>query len=260
METIPQTARCKMKVLACPVLSALLCLLARAEETQSNFKFGDRGADQSVIDPTGVLTLAEQQGISQPLREILAKESIDVVVVVLPEIGDAPPEHVVRGFGGKWAKSKINAVVLHVPGRDGSPWILPGELMRDVVKPGALKEAIAAAEKRAAAEPTDFAKVRAASIEAADVMRYWKGGALLRAEDIITKRLEWQLANERRERLLKLAAALAAAAVIPLLVGAFFLHAMIRNSRPRSFPALRKMGRFGAPYSGGNSACSKPIR
>lgn len=260
MGTIPETACHKMKAIAHTIILTLLCLFARAQETSSHFNFGDRAAEQSVFDPAGVLKLEEQQEISKPLREILTKESIDVVVVILPEIGDAPPEHVVRGFAEKLTETKINAVVLHVPGREGSPWIYPGELMRGVVEPGVLKEVIDAAEKRAAAEPTDFAKVRAASIEAADVMRYWKGGALLRTENIISKQREWQLAKERRERLLKLAAALAAVVVIPLLFGAFFIQARMRNSRQRRFPALCKISRLGAPYSGGNSAFSKPIR
>ncbi|MEK6230486.1 MAG: hypothetical protein N2A42_01375, partial [Luteolibacter sp.] len=73
------------------------------------------------------------------------------------------------------------------------------------------------------------------------------------------RRLEWQLARERRERLLKLSAALAAAALIPLVFGAVFLTIRIRGRGARRFPQLQKIARLGAPYAGGNSNCSKPI-
>ena len=247
-----------MKRLAA-ILSILLCISVQGVQAQSGFKYGDRPKN-SIFDPTGVLTLTEQDRISEPLLTILKNEGIDIIIVILPEIGDAPPEYVVKGYAAKWATTTVNSVVLHVPGKEGSPWIFPGMFMTGVIKPEAVRETIVAAEKRAAAEPTDFGKVRAASIEAADAIRYWMGGALLRTEDTINRRLEWQLARERRERLLKLSAALAAAALIPLVFGAVFLTIRIRGRGARRFPQLQKIARLGAPYAGGNSNCSKPIR
>ena len=246
-----------MKRLAA-ILSILLCISVQGVQAQSSFKYGDRPKN-SIFDPTGVLTLTEQDRISEPLLTILKNEGIDIIIVILPEIGDAPPEYVVKGYAAKWATTTVNSVVLHVPGKEGSPWIFPGMFMTGVIKPEAVRETIVAAEKRAAAEPTDFGKVRAASIEAADAIRYWMGGALLRTEDTINRRLEWQLARERRERLLKLSAALAAAALIPLVFGAVFLTIRIRGRGARRFPQLQKIARLGAPYAGGNSNCSKPI-
>lgn len=237
----------------------LLCIAANGDQTQSNLKYGERPGN-SIFDPTGVLTLKEQERISAPLKTILRNEGIDIIIVILPDIGDAPPDHVAKGFAGKWATTSVNSVVLHVPGKDGTPWIFPGSLMTGAIKPDVVRETMLAAERRAAAEPTDFGKVRAASIEAADAIRYWLGGALLRTEERINKRLEWQLARERRERLLKLSAVLGFAALIPLAFGGVFLVIRLRARSAKRFPPLRKLARLGAPYAGGNSNCSKPIR
>jgi len=253
MEEIPKTAIGKMKIPAA-LVSLLLCVAAEADQTQSGFKYGERPKN-SIFDPTGVLTPQEQDRISEPLRAILRNEGIDIIIVILPELGDAPPGHVVKGFAEKWATTTVNSVVLHVPGKEGSPWIFPG-----AVKPEVVNETIEAARKRASAEPTDFGKVRAASIEAADAIRYWLGGELLRTEDMVSRRLEWQIERERRERQLKVSAALGAAALFPLFFGAVFLVLRLKGRRPKSFPSLRKTSRLGAPYAGGNSNCSKPIR
>ncbi len=237
----------------------LLCIPAWAEQTQTSFKYGERPKN-SVFDPRDILSPQEQEKISKPLSDILKNEGIDIIVVILPDFGNAPPDHVARGFAEKWATTTVNSVVLYVPGKEGSPWIFPGKVMIAAINPEIVKETLVAAEKRASAEPSDFGKVRAASIEAADAVRYWLGGALLRTENMINKRLEWQLEKERRVRLLKLSAVLGAAALIPLILGIVFLVLRIKGSRPKVFPMLRKTTRLGAPYAGGNSNCSKPIQ
>jgi hypothetical protein len=258
MQTVRETIGGKMKSLTA-LFFIFLCVAALGDQTQAGFKYGER-AGNSIFDPTGVLTQKEQERISEPLKEILKNEGIDIIVVILAEIGDAPPEHVAKGFAEKWATTTVNSVVLHVPGKEGSPWIFLGEVMMESIKPESIRETISEAEKRAAAEPTDFGKVRAASIEASDAIRYWLGGALLRTEDMIQKRLEMQLARERREGLLKISAVLGAAALIPLAFGAVFITMSVRRRSARHFPPLRKIARLGAPYAGGNSNCSKPIR
>ncbi len=238
------------------LLFSLSPLLAESEQTQSGFRFGER-PKSSVFDPAGKLTMKEQGELAEPLAKVRASEGIDVMIVILPEIGNAPPDHVAEGFAQKWAITKVNAVVLHVPGREGSPWIFPGHVMGSILKPDTLRESMAAAEKRAAAEPTDFGKVRAASTEASDALRYWMGGAAIRSEELISQRLAAQLAHESRRRLFKLAAFLGAAALIPLVAGALLIVVRIRNARPKLFPNTRIVPRLGAPYSGGNNALSK---
>lgn len=246
----------KMKTLAILLLLSLSLLFADTEQAQTGFRFGERPKN-SVFDPAGILTIKEQAELVEPLAKVRETEGIDVMVVILPKIQEVQPEHVAAGFAEKWAINKVNAVVLHVPGMDGSPWIFPGNVMSNMLKPEMLRESMAAAEKRAAAEPTDFGKVRAASTEASDALRYWMGVAVIRSEKMINQRLEAQLAYESRERLLKLAAILGATALIPLIAVVLFFLVRIKNSRPRFFPHTRIQPRLGAPYSGGNNAVTK---
>lgn len=238
------------------ILSAFLCIAVQAQEARPDSKFGKR-PENSVYDPSGILSPEQQEVISKPLREILKNEGVDVIVVVLPEIGDAPPEHIAKGFAEIWATGKVNSVVLHVPGRDGTPWIYPGELMSRMINPEVVRQAIADAEKRSAAESTDFGKVRAASIEASDILRYWKGGALIQGEQIVNEGMKMRLEYANRRRLIKLFAVVGAALFIPLLAGSAFIFVRVRNSRPRAFPEIKVVTRLGAPYSGGNSIHTK---
>ena len=242
------------------IFRSIACFLVAATiaVAQSQPKFGQRPAN-SVFDPTGVLNPKQQAEIGGPLQEILENENIDVLVVILPEIGDAPPEHVAGGYAEKWGASKITSVVLHVPGNADSPWIFPGSLLSGAIKRESIQETLDAAEKRAAAEPDDFGKVRAASVEAADAVRYWMGGAVLNTEARINERLRLQLAFEKRDRLLKLSAVLGLAAAVPLVLGVVFLFLRMRRSGPKTFPPVRKIPRLGAPYSGGNNAATPPL-
>lgn len=247
-----------MKTLPPAIIFFLAAAIATiADQVPNDSRYGERPAS-SVFDPAGVLTPQEQREISEPLVKIRMNEGIDVLVIVLPEIGEAPPDHVARGFAEQWISNELHSVVLHVPGHQDSPWISPGEIVGMAVDPTLVEETIGAAERRAAAEPDDFGKIRAASIEAADAIRYWMGGAAIRSEEKISRRLESQLAFERRQRLLKLAVVLAAAAAIPLIAGFVVLYIRLKNNRPKTFPKLRKVPRLGAPYAGGNHAVSQP--
>lgn len=231
--------------------------MAVGQQTQSGFRFGER-PENSVFDPAGVLTPAQQIELAEPLAKVRAEEGLDVIVVILPEIDDAPADHVAAGFAEKWATANINAVVLHVPGNRESPWIFPGRVMGNLLQPEKLRQSITEAQKRARAEATDYNKVRAAATEASDALRYWMGGALMRSEETINRRLAAQMAFENRQRLRKLAAILGAASLIPLLLGLMFIALRVRNSRPKRFPSVRIARRLGAPYSGGSNAASKP--
>lgn len=248
-----------MKTIFAVIFSLVAAFSTLVGQTRADSKYGERPSS-SVFDPSGLLTPREHREISEPLLKIRMNEGIDVLVIVLPEIGEAPPEHVAKGFAEQWIDNELHSVVLHVPGHPDSPWISPGEIVGVAVKSEAVEETITAAERRAAAEPDDFGKIRAASIEAADAIRYWMGGAAIRSEEIISRRLEHQLAFEKRQRLLKLAAVLAAAAAIPLIAGIIFLYIGFKNRRPKIFPTLRKTSRLGAPYAGGNHAVNTPLK
>lgn len=144
-------------------------------------------------------------------------------------------------------------------GLPGSPWIFPGEIInRVVVVPGELEGWIDAGEKRAAAESDNFGKIRAASVEAADIMRYCAGGAVLRTETIIYDRHAQMEAYKDRNRLIKLALMVGLAGAIPLIAGSVFFLTKLRKTGSREFPPVRKIPRLGAPYSGGCNAVSNP--
>lgn len=218
-------------------------------------QYGERPVN-SVFDPTGVLTVKETKEISDPVLKILENEEIDVIVVILPEIGEAPPRHVARGYADKWSRTKINAAVLHVPGSENSPWIFPGKALSDAVMPEVIQESLEDAESRASAELSDFDKIRAASIEAADIMRFWKGNIVIYKEETVSRQLQARLDFEKKQRLIKLSLALGAAALIPLIIGFVFFFIRIKNSGVKRFPNVRVVRRLGAPYSGGNNAVS----
>ena len=232
----------------------LLCLLpivTVANPKNSEFKFGPRPPD-SIYDPSGILTPKQRREIAQPLESILEKEGIEVLLVILPEIGDTPPEHIAKGFLAEWSTRKLNAIALHVPGRPDSPWIVPGAFIDSVVKASMLRGSVDVSQKRVQAEPDDFSKARAAATEASDIMRYWTGGAILRAEGMVKARVDSQLAYEKRQRLIKIAGFVALVGAVPVVLGLLFFISKLRKRAVRVFPLVRKVTRLGAPYSGGS--------
>lgn len=243
-----------MKTLS--LLLFVLLVVANVNTQAANFKYSHRPPD-SIFDPTDVLTLQERKAISAPLDEIRKKERIDIIIVILPEIGDTPPSLLAAEFPEQWCQLKMNAVVLYVPGNPDSPWIFPARIISNAVKPNALKETFSAAQKRASAEPTENGKIRVAAIEAADALRYWDGSAVLVTENIVQSRLRAQFAYERRQRLYKLSAVFGAAAAIPGIAGLIFIFLRLKNSGSKRFPQTRKLTRLGAPYSGGNNASTQ---
>ncbi|MFK7851954.1 MAG: hypothetical protein AB8D78_13345 [Akkermansiaceae bacterium] len=187
----------------------------------------------------------------------MENEQIDLLIIIHPEIGDAPPEFIAKNFAEIWIESKIHAVVFHVPGNPESPWIVPSESSDSFAGSKRLKELLSEGEKRAAAEPDDFRKVRAASVEAADLMRFIIGEAVLNIENTNERKSERQLEFQSRARLLRLSAILGAVAFFVLAVGGIFLFFSSCKRRKKVFPEIRKVPRFGAPYTGGNYSVSK---
>jgi hypothetical protein len=245
-----------MKALITLFVCVFTCLYVGADQTQSGFRYGDR-PKHSIFDPNGIITPKQQNMLAEPLAKVLSEEGLDVMVVILPDIGDTPPEHVAIGFANKWALTKINAVVLHVSGKEGSPWIFPGHVMGALLSPEKLKLSIDIAQQRAAAEPTDFGKVRAAATEASDILRFEMGGAVILSELLIAERNKQLQAFDKRRRLMKMAVILGLASLLPLCAGLVFLVIKLKSSSPKFFPNVRIIPRLGAPYSGGNHAVSK---
>lgn len=217
------------------------------------FEHGPR-PPQSVYDPSGYLDPELAKAISEPLQEHFKKEGIDVLVVVLPDVGQAPPEHVARAFASAWCASLAHCVVLHVPGREGSPWILPDGKMVAHLDPAQVQQAVNDARRRAASEAKDLDKVKAAATEAADLLRYWMASALNRTETIQLERARMRLELETKAQQWKIITLVAAASVIPMVAGAWLLIVILRRRGPGYFPTPAWQPRLGAPHSGGNRA------
>lgn len=217
------------------------------------FEYGPR-PPLSVFDPAGLLKPELVKEISDPLAAIYKKEGIDVVVVVLTDIGKAPPEHVAGRFAGAWCESPLHCVVLHVPGREDSPWIVPAGKLIGHLNPEQVQQAVADARRRASAEPKEADKVKAAATEAADMLRYWMANAVNHSESIQSESTRMRAELQSKSRKWKFTAMIAAASTIPIIMGISFLVMLLRKRGPACFPDPGCQVRLGAPHAGGNHA------
>ena len=229
----------------------LLLLVMFAALSAADFEYGLR-PPSSVFDPDGFLESQTVKEISEPLARIFKNEGIDVVVIVIKDIGDAPPSHVAKRFSAEWCESPIHAVVLHVPGHKDGPWIVPAGKLVEGIEPAKLSQSVADAVRRAASEPSEPAKVRAAANEAADMLRFWTGTAINRSEYLETARTQIRLEQENKAHQWRIGMLTTAALLIPLLCAASALNYFFRKSGPRYFPETKPPQRLGAPHAGGN--------
>ncbi|MGL4398521.1 MAG: hypothetical protein ACRCXD_01520 [Luteolibacter sp.] len=199
------------------------------------FEYGPR-PPQSVFDPGGYLDPAFAKVISDPLEALFKKEGIDVVVVVLPDLGKAPPEHIAQSFGSAWCLPALHCVVMHVPGHEGSPWIFPDGKLVDHLDPAHVEKAVGDARRRAAAEAKDPDQVKAAAEEAADLLRYWMANALNRTEMIQFEKARMRQELETKSQQWKIATMVAAAGAIPLIAGVWVVFVILRRRGPGHFP------------------------
>jgi hypothetical protein len=217
------------------------------------FEYGPR-PPLSVFDPKGFLAPPQLKAISDPLAAYFQKEGIDVIVVMLADLGNAPPEHVARSFATAWCASPLHCIVLHVPGREDSPWIVPNGRLVGHLNPDQVQQAVANARRRAASEPKDPDKVRAAANEAADMLRYWMANAINRSDMIQTESARIRSELETRSRQWKVGVMVTIASVIPVIAGISLLLVFLSRRGPRYFPKSRSGPRLGAPHAGGNHA------
>ncbi|MGL5020338.1 MAG: TPM domain-containing protein, partial [Luteolibacter sp.] len=208
----------------------------------------------SVFDPSGHLDSMLAKAISDPLEEHLKNEGVDVIVVVLPELGGSPPEQVARSFAAAWCASPLHGVVLHVPGNGGSPWIFPGGKLVGYLDPAQVRKAVDDAQRRARSEAREPDRVKAAATEAADLLRYWMANALNRTEMIHFEKARMRQELETKSQQWKIITTVAAAAVIPLIAGAWMLVIFLRRQGSGYFQTPHYQPRLGAPHAGGNRA------
>ena len=236
-------------------LALLVIPMGAARGQVGGFEYGPRPPD-SVFDPTGLLEMAELRQLSEPLAKIHKDEGIDVIVVVLADLEGAPPEYVAKRFSLAWCESPIHAVVLHVRGDPGSPWIVPGGKLVGNIKPEVLARDVEEAMHRASLEPTEIRKIPAAATEAGDRLRYWTGNAINRSEFLESERVKIRLEMEAKSRNWRIIKLMGVASVIPVLVGVGLLFWLLRKPGPRRFPERHPPRRLGAPHAGGNQAVS----
>lgn len=236
------------------VISAFLLAVSSAAVNDIDFEYGQRPTN-AIFDPKDVLGAKASREISEPLARIHLNEGIDVIVVILENLADAPPEHVARLFAAAWCDTPIHAVVLHVPGRADSPWIVPNGKFAATVRPEVIDAAVAEARRNASREPDDAGKVRAATTEAADMLRYWTGNAIIRSEFIKAKAGQMRHEQEIKTRKWKYGLLLAASCAIPAIVGIAMVFLWFRKRRgSHRFPKPNVQRRLGAPHAGGNHA------
>ncbi len=235
------------------VLLTLVFSLPAQMQAAEEFEYGPR-PPLSVFDPNGLLRPEMVKEISDPLAAIYKNEGVDVVVVVLTDLGQAPPEHVAGRFAEAWCKSPIHCVVLHVPGREDSPWILPSGKLVDHLKPEQVQQAVTNAQRRAASEPTELGKVKAASTEAADMLRYWMANAINHSAMIQTESHKMRSELEAKSRRWKTGLMVFIVSLVPFIAGISMLLYYLRKRGPGYFPNPSWQPRLGAPHAGGNHA------
>jgi hypothetical protein len=235
------------------LLLALLPLLATPARAAADFDYGPRPSIP-VFDPSHVLSPEEITEISAPLSIAYQRDKIDVMVVVLPELGSAPPEHVAKSFAEAWCKSPLHCVVLHVPGRLDSPWLVPAGKLLEYISQEEIRSATTTAHRHAAAEEKDANKLKAASGEAIVLVRYWQGNVSNQNQLIQNHRIQMQLDQETQARNWQIAGLMALASAVVLVAGYSFISLFLRRRGPAYFPEYESLQRLGAPHAGGNHA------
>ena len=236
-----------------PILFSLMLAVPVTAETASEFEYGPR-PPLSVFDPDGFLEPELVKQISDPLTNIYKNEGVDVIVVILTDLQGAPPEHVARCFSDAWCSSPVHCIVLHVPGRKESPWIFPAGKLIDLLDPQTVRQSVETAEKRASLETKEPGKVRAASTEATDMLRYWMSNMVNHSELLKTERAKALAVFEDKSRLRRAVLLLVVACSIPLIACVSMIYFLFRKRGPRYFPNRPWQLRLGAPHAGGNHA------
>lgn len=238
------------------ILAIVLTSLAGVKAEEKDFEYGPRPAN-SIFDPHAVLDASTLGKITEPIERLRNKEGIDIVVVVLDDLKGAPPDHVAGRFAAAWCGSPIRAVVLDVPGNPDSPWILPSGEFTDLIQPESIARDTTRDKRLASYEPTESGKVRVAVEEACDRLRYWKAAHFNSTEARKKAIAQLRLEHDDRSRQWRIITLTCVACAIPLLVGVYVLHLMLRKPGSRRFPDVLPPRRMGAPHAGGNHAVTK---
>jgi len=210
--------------------------------------------ETQVFDPGGLVAAPVRQQIESSLVATRKREMVDVRVVVMPSLGGVAPEVVAERYGRAWGSEVAWAVVLHVPADPGSPWIATGGMVPELLEPRSLKQSVDNVVGTARYEPDPDARVRVASEEISDLLRYLSHKAVHVMETLRTERIKIQLEqqdNRRSWRVAVVGIGTGVAVAVSLLA---FLWLRWRRVRRYVFPETEWCHRFGAPHAGGNDA------
>ncbi len=193
---------------------------------------------EAVFDPDGILNAAERMEISAPLEKIIQNDGVEVVAVILKNPDGSEPEALAAGLAAAWCESPLHAVVVHVPGREGSPWIVAGGDLIHSINPDEVRDELAAARRDASREPDDVSTLRTAANATTDMLRYWMGREITHRAAIEQERAVIRLELETKARRQQIVMLTAAAAIIPLIIGAVMAVRLLGKTRrtPASMP------------------------
>lgn len=218
-------------------------------------QFGPRPAN-SIHDPFGVLSTGWTNEIAAKLPQYREQDGVDIVVVILNDLGNAPPEHVAALYARAWCEeTPLHGVILHVTDRPDSPWLhVGGQNHRALSNPLAARADIESARRRASREPDDSRKVRAAVTETADLLRIWMGVARQRTELILRERERQYEAYLKRQQLRRLVLPVLMLGIVGSLILLLWVVPRRLRREPCMFAPIHPKPRLGAPHAGGNNA------
>lgn len=217
------------------------------------FEHGVRPAS-SLYDPERSLSSELADHLIVELEKANKRDQADVMVVLLPTVGELPPEHVARRFSEAWGNRLLNAVILDVAGRNDGPWIHVGGDLAFNDRDGYLPQRVRDALRLARQEPDRESCLRSATAQTADLLRFVRGRAQSQGEAYLTEQFKARLETERKARMGKILLYGAAASVIPFFGFIALCVMFYLRRRPRHFPPVLWSRRLGAPHGGGNDA------
>jgi hypothetical protein len=193
---------------------------------------------EAVFDPDGILNAAERMEISAPLEKILQNDGVEVVAVILRNPDVPEPEVLAASLAAAWCQSPLHAVVVHVPDREGSPWIVAGGDLIHSIDQHEVRDELAAVRRDASREPDDVSTLRTAANATTDMLRYWMGREITRRAAIEKERAVIRLELENKARRQQTIMLTAAAAIILLIIGFVMSVSLLGKTRrtPASMP------------------------
>jgi hypothetical protein len=220
-------------------------------EKKTEFEWGPR-PPTAVFDPDGLIDATFAAEISMGLAEVLKNEVIDIIVVVLKDIDNAPPEYIAKMFATAWARSPFNCVVLYVPGRTDNPWLFAAKKVTEFHDLKDVEIILSDVRQRILEKSGETERLKTATQEAVELMRYWINTVVITSNTLRQQQETINYYKKRREERIWYLILFSVAFFIPSIAAVWLLVRQLKRLRPAYFPQYKTQTRLGAPYSGGN--------